>query len=299
MAEHIGSQDTLPRISVSSVVRNLLTSPVDSLRALCLLSTPDIDSAKLFVRSGLVWARSASISELDDSALSKLIASRPATGGLLSVPRLAEMNSLSEYPESWAAAISIHGDSLRALIYGEEDPSSNGGSFKDMSVLESLDAEEVQRMVRNAGIVPKETLDSDSRALAALELFENRNQKNLEDVSRDGRQILDIVWRILGPAEFSVALKLIKVRLDPKQMNGWPTLSGVSLAFATIARFTAHGMIDASDWLTENSENWMSLTRYAPKLCAIDLILAECLALSTKDTPKSEMAKTFLESERE
>lgn len=275
--------------SVQVITASLRRDPDVAMRCLIDLSVSIGDRLSLLIRSGVLWARSSSTSTAatlaEDSA--NLLRSEQLIGPLLVLSSLVAQSEVEHAADCWRMLRDIYGNEIVSILLGEGDPAIKGGSFADAKRLDKLDLGQQEEIITRLRLVPRALLDIDSRASAALALFQQREHRELVTVGRDGRERLKFQSAILRDWKWDSALALLQARADAEDRGGWLSLSAQSAAFALVARLAAQGDEHAKVHLDANFRHWLALAQCAPQIVSTDLVLAEAMALAAFATTPS------------
>ncbi|MFY9304498.1 MAG: hypothetical protein WAO31_03235 [Rhodoluna sp.] len=273
--------------SVQVITACLRRDPDNAMRCLIDLPVSIGDRLNLLIRSGVLWARSSSTatSLAEDSA--NLLRSEQLIGPLLVLSPLVAQSEVEHAADCWRMLRDLYGNEIVSILLGDGDPSIKGGSFADAKRLDNLDLGQQQEIITRLRLVPRALLDIDSRASAALALFQQREHRELVTVGRDGRERLKFQSAILRDWKWDSALALLQARADDQDRGGWLSLSAQSAAFALVARLAAQGDEHAKMHLDANFRHWLALAQFAPQIVSTDLVLAEAMALAAFATTPS------------
>lgn len=245
--------------------RPLQQRPFEALVALAELGLPPEETVTAVISSGLA---ATAVPDLSSPAeVRKLWPVAPLLAALA--------GGLSD-PDCFEAAARQCGETLEQLVEEGRDPHASVGRF-DAAVerLIHLEPQQIEAIWRAARIVPRALLDADSRASAALRLFDRREEKGLREA---GKLAATAVQRTLPLLEGRPELiAQLKARMHPQGKGGWFALPAASTAFALLARLAARGHPACRNLEQLFREYWLQLAAGAPDLVLIDLILAELL----------------------
>jgi len=303
----LGMASRLPREyvweRVQALTASLRTNPDDAMRSLIDLPIPAADRLTLLIRSGVLWARSASAGTegrlTDDS--SRLLRSEPLIGPLLVLTHLIEAPPDGLASECWRTLRDVYGDEIISILVGGGDPAFKGGSFANAKSLSELPVDDQDYIISQARLVPRALLDLDSRSSAALSLFQLRDDPQLLSVGRDGRKRLKLQSEILRDWQWDAALTLLEARADAQNRGGWLSLSAQSIGFGLVARLAAQGDEHAKRHLDADFRHWLAIAECAPQIVTVDLVLAEAMALAAFNSavPTNPFADETDESDSE
>lgn len=267
-------------VEMSDVLRS---SPRDGMIALLSVPTTASHRIELLIQSGALWSRQGPQSHLDDDLAvshARLLQRDSVIGLLTTLDGLQAMADSEESGEYWRLLREIYGHEIVSILTTAGDPAIRAGSFANARWLANLPEEEQSNIIGLLRLVPKAFLDSDSRTAAALELFRAREAPGPVSAGRQGRDRVKEHEAILRDWKWEAALSLISTRADAEGRGGWPTLSAQSAGFALLARLAARGDQFAIDHLSENFRHWLAIATAAPSIVAIDLVLAEAMAVA-------------------
>ena len=275
--------------SVHVITASLRRDPDKAMRCLIDLPVSIGDRLSLLIRSGILWARSSSTSTAtilaEDSA--NLLRSEQLIGPLLVLSPLVAQSEVEHAADCWRMLRDLYGTELVSILLGDGDPAIKGGSFADATRLDNLDPGQQEEIITRLRLVPRALLDIDSRASAALALFQQREHRELVAVGRDGRERLELQSAILRDWKWDSALALLQARADVQNRGGWLSLSAQSAACALVARLAAQGDEHAKMHLDAHFRHWLALAQCAPQIVSTDLVLAEAMALAAFATTPS------------
>ncbi|MBB1515997.1 hypothetical protein H5398_08460 [Tessaracoccus sp. MC1679] len=225
---------------------------------------------QVLIRSGLVWEASdlASRARLPWGSASGL----PAV--LLGSSRLVEQ--AGSHSEDLTRAEALFGDAVHSLLSGV-DPSPRAGRFDaGAEVYQRLDSLERSDFRRQAALVPKGSLDRDTRVRAALDLLDQLGRMNPK-VEAQAAHVLTAIEAHLRRRGDQAGLQAIVDRRPPAKQTGWRALPALSIALAWVARRGARGDGECVTLIQKLQGLWIEFARFAPDLVTIDLIIAELL----------------------
>lgn len=169
----------------------------------------------------------------------------------------------------------VAGPVAEALLSEGKDPHPEAGRFGQEALLLSvMPPEMLSEVLRAANLVPAQLLDVDSRAAAALALFQVRTRPGVQKAAAVSAAHADHVLRILRQHQMEGPAAAVEAR---RSEEGWQSLPAASLAYALAARLTARGTPLFGELHRVWRPTWATLARHAPELVEIDLVLAECL----------------------
>ncbi|AVT33647.1 hypothetical protein C6361_34095 [Plantactinospora sp. BC1] len=222
------------------------------------------------VHSGLIALPPDRYVSATDEA--RLWTASPLAAMLASAHRLPEIASDADLGEQIAA---VCGAVATQLLAGGPDPYETVGRFdQSAEVFALLPAEERDRVWRAMRVVPGGLLDADERMVAARHLFEVRVRPGLGRLSSNAEGLLRALQKPLAECGGPRVVAAVQAR---NPTRGWLALPALSLAFAFVARLAARGHVAPAGLLPRILPLHATLARSAPRLVAIDLLLAEFL----------------------
>ena len=184
--------------------------------------------------------------------------------------------------DPWAvvadAALAQCGPNLEAVLRGDDDPAAQVGQFgPDAERMAVLSAEQVEAVWQAAAVVPQTLLDTDTRAVAARQLFDARRTPGLARAAREATSVVRSAERLVAASPYRRAVTQITARRHPDGKGGWLALPAMSASLALVARIAARDNEDCRSFERAWRDRWTDLARHAPDLTSIDLVLAEAL----------------------
>ena len=244
----------------------------DPAASLMALEESQVEAPRLpevLIRSGLVW-------EASKLAFRARLAWGSASGlpaVLLGSGRLIEQ--AGSHSEDLAQAEAVFGDAIHSVLSGV-DPSPRAGRYDaGAEAYQRLDSTERSDFRRQAALVPKGLLDGDTRVRAALDLLDQVGRMN-QKVETNAAHVLTAVETHLRRRGDDVGLRAIADR-RPDRQTGWRVLPALSMALAWVARRGVRGDAECVTLIQKLQGLWVELSRFAPDLVTIDLIVAELL----------------------
>ncbi|PZG01159.1 hypothetical protein C1I93_00120 [Micromonospora endophytica] len=202
----------------------------------------------------------------------RLWTASPLAAMLASAHRLPDLAAQVDLREQVAA---VCGEVAAHLLAGGSDPYETVGRFdQSAEVFALLPAEERDRVWRAMRVVPGGLLDADERMAAARHLFEVRVRPGLGRLSSSAEGLLRALQKPLVESGGPRVVGALQAR---NPTRGWLALPALSLAFAFVARLAARGHAAPAGLLPRTLPPHATLARSAPRLVAIDLLLAEFL----------------------
>ena len=179
--------------------------------------------------------------------------------------------------DGFDAVVAVCGDDVTQVVTGT-DPSAAAGRFDEViDRLAKMPQDVRESIMASAAFVPRGLLHQDSRALAAKQLLDRRDDDDLRWLRWKVQGLLHDLEGTLRSVEFEAGLAAVRARRHPTADHGWRVMPAWSIGMAIVARLAAHGIV-AGDQLTPDSARaWEDLAQVAPDLVTIDLILAELL----------------------
>jgi hypothetical protein len=189
-----------------------------------------------------------------------------AVGGSLASPGMAEL------------AAAHCGDSLGELLAGRPDPHGVVGRFgRDEERMALLPPEQFEALWQAAAVVPQALLDVDTRASAALRVFDARNTPPMRAAATVVKTVTRAAQLLVENSVASCLAPTIRERTPHNAKGGWLALPAMSIAMALTARLAARGHASCALLEKEYRGKWANLAFDAPALVAIDLIRAEAM----------------------
>jgi hypothetical protein len=264
---------------------------VDELRAaaaadekLAALSTIDISRprrAHLVVLAGCATEIFTPPFPAIDTHLAEHLAFHPLEGSLRDLDLLADESSNERFPELWRQASEQLGADLMRVLCGSADPSSGSPRFDANSAMLMQVSQAIRDQIVSASkYLPRSLTDVDSRAVAAWQLFTALKDHRISQVTTDALNIIAEASHLLRKHGLHREADAIRSREDPAAEKKWMALPAVSLALALAARLGARGHHDLYLFAKSRERQWSGLSAVAPKMCEIDLVLAEAYAAS-------------------
>lgn len=275
---------------VESLTTKVREHPTEALLKLSEDAAPVTENIQLLVSSGLLWtevedAETLRPLGLDDAAYSVAVARTPAVGALLAGRRLATAMSPQTMPETWEAALSSIGEPFRQILAGETDPAAGVGVLQGTHWLDEKTHGEYQQLLSELNVVPKALLEEDSRISGAIELFDQRRHGAVKRAARDAWALTNLICEKLEEiGAGSLVSAVTPRRVDRHRELPVAHLSSLSIALALFARLAARGEPNCKSSIGAIRDYLDTLSRYAPRLLAVDVALAEaqiCAFLAT------------------
>jgi len=205
------------------------------------------------------------------AVLSKLWAALPteaaiAAGDIMTRADIADM------------AVATCGSSLAEILSGHPDPYAQVGQFGlETERLALMSPEQFDSVWQAAAVVPKALLDADTRMVAALRLFDARDKASVRTAASSAKAAATSAKKVIEESRYPSLAGAIAARLPGDRKGGWLALPAMSVALALTSRLSARGNHRCRALEREFHGQWITLARHAPRLVAIDLVLAEAL----------------------
>jgi hypothetical protein len=226
-------------------------------------------------------------------ALVRMWAALPAAAAIASGDLLNDDNAAD-------AAISQCGDSFTEILKGHTDPNATVGGFvAGTERIALLPPEQIEAMWQAAAVVPRAMLDADTRATAALRMFEARNMSSMRSAALTARVVTNAAELLLRRSRHVDLACAITARKPSIGSQSWLGLPAMSIAMALLARLAARGDGNAAMLEREYRSKWANLALHAPDLVAIDLVLAEALVTAALADQTALTGKTDMPEEPE
>jgi hypothetical protein len=179
-------------------------------------------------------------------------------------------------------AIASCGDSLTDILRGHPDPYAKVGRFGlDAERLALLPSEQVDSLWQAAAVVPQALLDADTRVTAARRMFDVRDMASVRTAATSAKPAAMSAKRAISESRYPHLAEAIVARLPREIKGGWLAIPAMSIALALTARLAARGNFRCRVLEREFHGEWITLAQYAPRLVAIDLVLAEALIVGS------------------
>lgn len=201
--------------------------------------------------SPLLWTYSVGLGVLADS------------DQMLTDEKPLFLNSLESYVGK--SAVEIVTDGL--------DPLGPVGRFNaETKIMSTFPQDRIDELWSVANPLPGHFLDKDPRASAAKELFDERSNRHVQDISRETQAHLTAIKGVLVAELGPFAFAPIEARLF---QSGWMNLPALSLAFGMCARHAAAGSEAAMVIFRRTRLHYSELAHAAPAIVEKDLALGE------------------------
>jgi hypothetical protein len=266
--------------TISTLTKSLREEPVFPLIALANSSIPNESKLPLLIQSGVLWSPidKNNHNKLSGTYLEQLYNRDPKIASFLIIPNLMSDNLSLDHIDLWRRLQNQHGDPLTEILTRSTDPFQKAGTFAGAAKFDALPFETQEVIIQQSQLLPKSTIDGDSRTQAAWLLFQEKNESELVSVARDGRSRLEFQASIHRDWHWYQAIDVVEARRDPEHKGGWLSLSAQSISFALTAQLAAQGELHAQNHLKTEFRHWLALANYAPNLVYADLVLAQCMA---------------------
>ncbi|MHB1594778.1 MAG: hypothetical protein ACYCO9_17805 [Streptosporangiaceae bacterium] len=187
------------------------------------------------------------------------------------------------------AAVAQCGESLTRLLDGYDDPYAQVGQFgPDAERMAVLTPEQLEAVWQAAVVVPRALLDPDTRAVAARNMFDARQSRELVAAARVAKSVVSSAQRLVALSAYSAAAREITARCHPGGKGGWLALPAMSISLALVARIAARGDVACEAFELTWRDRWTDVARRAPDLVQTDLVLAEALVSGIERTSVDE-----------
>jgi hypothetical protein len=266
--------------TILTLTKSLREEPVFPLIALANSSIPNESKLPLLIQSGVLWSPidKNNHNKLSGTYLEQLYNRDPKIASFLIIPNLMSDNLSLDHIDLWRRLQNQHGDPLTEILTRSTDPFQKAGTFAGAAKFDALPFETQEVIIQQSQLLPKSTIDGDSRTQAAWLLFQEKNESELVSVARDGRSRLEFQASIHRDWHWYQAIDVVEARRDPEHKGGWLSLSAQSISFALTAQLAAQGELHAQNHLKTEFRHWLALANYAPNLVYADLVLAQCMA---------------------
>jgi hypothetical protein len=178
------------------------------------------------------------------------------------------------------AAITQCGDAFSAILDGHPDPHAPVGRFgPEAERMATWPPEQVDALWQAVAVVPKATLDADTRLAAARRMFDARNEQPMRAAAGWAKTTTQNARLAISQSRYPDLADAIEARA-PSGGHGWLSLPTMSIAMALLARLAARGNTNCAVLEREYRGKWANLALHAPELVAMDIILAEALVVA-------------------
>lgn len=165
-------------------------------------------------------------------------------------------------------------EALLILDHGE-DPASKVGRFSEQTnILLKMPPEQLEAIIREAGIVPKALLDKDSRTSASFQLLKARHHPAIAELCGLSARVLEVAKAAIAGDFGQEALLPIAAR-EVTSKSGLGVLPALSLALSLVARASSRGKPLSAKVYDYIREGYVKLASSAPKIVHQDIALAE------------------------
>jgi hypothetical protein len=245
------------------------------------------------IASGVAAARPQAVDDRplecpnDDTAdplpIGQLWSAFPAAAAILTGHWLtAAIGSESTFVTLVEDALAQCGDTIQALLDGENDPYAAVGRFgADAEQISNLSPEQVEALWHAAAVVPQALLDADTRMTAARQMFDARRTSELRQAAAQATSILNSAEWLIRQSDFPELLHQLASRRPLALSSRWLALPAISMGLALVARLAAHGDAACRQFEPGWRKLWAGMADHAPDLVAMDLVLAELLIAGT------------------
>lgn len=285
----IGDRVGLSLDVVRAVTKLVRENPI---RALEVLSQANISFEDSLVAISLSGVLSADIqlqpkTKLSDGDFAARISRAPAPMLLSATATLMQGRSPKDFGRSWDQINSKFGLAFRDVAVTGQVEDFKVGSFVGMETVLMADPSRAEAFVELTGAYPREYLHSDSRLLAGLELFKQRESFTLVTKNLSPQKILaELHKEFLLPMPY--ANDYISTRMPNsgvmRNSQNWMFLPALCLALSFLNRGNAHGVLSTFSSTSRTSEIFHAFAKHSPRLFFADLALADLIILTQNST---------------
>lgn len=285
----IGERVDMSLETVRAVTKLIREKPIRALEVLSQMNISFEDSLVIISLSGVLSAdiRLQSKTKLNDSEFAVRINRAPAPMLLSATATLIQSSYPKDFGISWGQINSKFGLTFREIAATGRVKDFKVGSFVGMENVLKRDPTRAEALVELTGAYPREYLHSDSRLLAGLELFIQR--ENFSSVTNNlllPKLLADLRLEFEVPMPYAndqIATRMPNQEVLPNSEN-WIYLPALCLALAFLNRGNAHGIISTFSSLKRTSEIVHSFARHSSRLFFADLAMADLLILTQNST---------------
>lgn len=227
-------------LNASGLIRE---NPIHSLEVLTQLNLGQDEIIRAISHSGVLSAsiQKGGKSKLNDGEITGHFKRSNIAMLIPLINSSMQQSSPKLLPTMWRQILLSFGEDFRTNSFNGEMVEPQAGGFAKMEKVLERDPSSADRFVKMTGAYPREILHVDTRMIAGLNLFKNREyfQEKLTTIPLE-KILLDIQNEFTVKMPF--ANKYVSSRTSPDNV-GWEVLSALSLAVAFLFRGTAHGLI--------------------------------------------------------
>jgi hypothetical protein len=159
------------------------------------------------------------------------------------------------------------------LLATGHDPDAKIGRFDENArIMSSFPPEQLERMWAAASPIPDRLLQTDTRLLAARQLFDARNARSLRALVGSSVNILARSTREIRAVIGAEGDSPVTARIA---REGWQNLPALSMALAIISRLAARDLGNTRAVYTLLRDYYAQLAEAAPAFVELDLVIAE------------------------
>ncbi|MFG3685433.1 hypothetical protein [Micromonospora sp. NPDC047740] len=197
----------------------------------------------------------------------------PAAAAVASAHRLGAMTVRSVLYERIATVCGVQ--VVDALLMADQDPHGGVGAFgAEAEQLAAMKPDQLNALWSLTPAVPGGLLEGDERWSAARELFDARLRTGVVSLADKAERRLRLLMRSLEHVGGSELVAAVHAR---EQGPGWRSLPALSIALCLASRLAARGHEPLVTDMPRLVKSHAVLARHAPRLTAVDVVLAELL----------------------
>ena len=264
-------------LNASGLIRE---NPIHSLEVLTQLNLSQDEIIRVISHSGVFAAniRNGAKSKLNDGEITGYFKRSNIAMLIPLINSSMQQSSPKSLPTMWRQILLSFGAEFRKNSLTGEMVEPQAGGFAKMEQILERDPSNADHFVKLTGAYPREILHVDTRMIAGLNLFKNREyfRENLTTIPLE-KILLDIQNEFTVKMPF--ANKYVSSRTSPDNV-GWEVLSALSLAVAFLFRGTAHNLIQCEAKCKKYNYLIEAFSTYASDLFIADFTLVEITILA-------------------